>query len=68
MEIIKILYILGGIPLDNAKLIITIAILLTIVNHVVGPIFFDMEAESTATGLAVILLAIAQLNNIRGSK
>ncbi|MCM3729958.1 hypothetical protein M3226_31050 [Neobacillus cucumis] len=45
--------------------LITIAIIITIINHFVFPIFFKMKPDSVGTGISIILLASVLLNNVR---
>ncbi|WP_226671090.1 hypothetical protein [Metabacillus litoralis] len=47
--------------------LVTLAIIITILNHMVNPIFFNTQPDSIGTGLAIIFLASALLNHIRSN-
>ena len=41
------------------------AVIITVLNHFVNPIFFNEGPDSSGTGLAIIFLATALLNHLR---
>ncbi|MGZ4160369.1 MAG: hypothetical protein ACXVNF_06190 [Neobacillus sp.] len=45
--------------------LVTLAIIITILNHLVNPIFFKMQPDSVGTGISIIFLASALLNHLR---
>ncbi|SFA99602.1 MULTISPECIES: hypothetical protein [unclassified Bacillus (in: firmicutes)] len=45
--------------------LITLAIVITVFNQFVYPIFFDMQPDSLGTGLSIIFVASALLNHLR---
>jgi hypothetical protein len=45
--------------------LVTFAVIITVLNHFVSPIFLDVGPDSSGTGLSILLLAIALLNHLR---
>lgn len=48
-------------------ILVTLAIIITIINHIVNPFFLKIQPDSLGTGLSIIFLASAFLNHLRSN-